>query len=117
VERVNTPCRRCCLRCRYLLPLAAGVTSWSPEQHAAFPSDVRRAARALLLAKECRGPGAVCAEGAAHVVNAVRAQGAEQPRGVQLPRDLLLRVLGLAAMPMVSWVPQLRPFLAADNLD
>ncbi len=52
---VTPPSQPLC--CSRLLPLVAADTQWSPERHAAYPADFRRAAQTLLLINEHRGFG------------------------------------------------------------
>ena len=42
-------------------------------------------------------------------------QGRQQGRGVSLPADLILRILGLAAEPSILWLPQLHPYLEEEE--
>ena len=71
------------------LPALMGGVEWSPEVHAAFPPAFCQAARTMLLINACRGFGA-----------------AGEQAGVQLPADMLLRILREAARPMLDWVPE-----------
>ena len=72
----------------------AGGVRWSPAVNTHFPFTFRQAVRALLLANNRGlqvGPGA-------------------PPGGrLHLPEGVLLRVLELAARPLLFWVPQLCP--------
>ena len=70
------------VRCRFLPVLASGA-GWSPRAHATLLPAFRQAARALLLVSE-------------------RYRSNE---GVELPAEVLLHVLRLAAVPVHAWLP------------
>jgi hypothetical protein len=72
---------------RYRCPVA-----WTPETHGDFPPAFRRAARAFLL----------CAE-----ADARRGEDGGGGGGLSLgdmPREVLLRALGMAAVPLSAWI-------------
>ena len=94
---------------RSFVSLAASGALWSPETHAAHPPAFREAARTLLLVNECRGfgPAPARGEGGAGVRTRSGRRRRGGPKGVQLPLDLLQRILGLAGRPLLGWVPQL----------
>ena len=71
---------------RFRCPVA-----WTPETHGDFPVAFRRAARAFLLCAEAdarRGGGG----------------GGEGLSLGDLPREVLLRALGMAAVPLSAWI-------------
>lgn len=103
--------------------LATLADAWDPTFHHAYPTAFKQAARTLLLINH-RGlvvPAAAAGDGGKRRRRQAAAAGAGQRRrqqraaashgAIQLPQELLLRILGLAAQPAICWMPQLLPHL------
>ncbi len=113
----------CPAGCRAFLPLVAAGVVWCPNSHHAYLPDFRSAVRTMLLINNTwpRSDAAAKASRAKldprkrgrgtrrAVVNAL-VQRQQLAGGMQLPPDVLEHILQLAASPITTWVPELRPF-------
>lgn len=102
--------------CRFMMVSTTLV--WHPVVHCNFPNAFRQAARTLMLINGCRGFGAPQQGQMARAWGRlVRRVTGRRPaaRGVHLPSELLVHIIGLASSPYICWLPQLHPFLSPEE--
>jgi hypothetical protein len=105
-------CDPCLLPPNYRLPFVARGGTWSPATHHHWPAAFKAMARTLLLARSATGGGS--SGGSRHKRGKGRGSDgrAKRPappaagpcRLAELPADVLLLIIQLAAAPMSAWL-------------
>ena len=80
-------------------------SSWSPATHHHWPDAFKAAARTLLLAGSIAGLRPTGRTRSGRGFGGLAAAGSHTPGLGCLPREVLLRVIQLAAHPMSAWLP------------